>query len=454
MKLILDREGSTPLPRQLETGIVEWIDQHNLASGSRLPSIRQLAGTLGVSRNAVIEAYERLVASGHVRAKPGSGFFVTTPSRDASPFGEITNGLWGLFNQQDEALNLGCGWLPSHWRESSELTYAVRQVTRTDRSALLDYGTPHGSPHLRALLQERLRALAIHVNAQQIVTTASGSHALDLLLRLLVKPGDTVFVESPGYYNLFGLLHLHGVRVVGVPRLADGPDIEHLQTLLETHRPTLFYINSVFHNPTGSTLSPSVAHQLLRLAERHDFKLIEDDIYADFQSTPSTRLASLDGLNRVIYLGSFSKSLSASLRVGFIAAPPALVQPLVSIKMLTSIVGAPFAEAVVALMLENGSYRRLTERLATRLERYMGEAIQLLLHQARWEIFTAPTGGMFVWAKPAGKHRTRLDELARDHDILLSPGQLFYPDQETTPWRRLNVAYMKDARALRFFQAF
>ncbi|WNL38177.1 PLP-dependent aminotransferase family protein [Halomonas sp. PAMB 3232] len=312
---------------------------------------------------------------------------------------------------------------------------------------------PHGSPTLRALLQERLRGLSIHADAQQIVTTASASHALDLVLRCLVKPGNTVFVESPGYYNLFGLLHLHGVRVIGVPRLADGPDLDALQALLKTHRPTLFYINSVFQNPTGSTLSATVAHRLLQLAQQHDFMLIEDDIYADLQSVPSTRLAALDGLERVLYIGSFSKTLSASLRVGFIAAPSARVQPLVTTKMLTSIVGAPFAEAVIATLIENGSYRRLTERLATRLTRHMGSAL-VALDDGGWSVFTPPTGGMFVWARPPIKSSEVLEERARDCGVALSPGLLFLPESDGTPWRRLNVAYMQHESVLTFIRTF
>lgn len=460
MKLDIDRHATTPIAQQLEAGIRAWITAHGAGGGRRLPSIRRLATTHHVSRNAVIEAYERLVAAGLVRSRPGSGFYVAdnaaglaTQSVTTNGLEEVTNGLWGLFSANEHTLKLGCGWLPSDWREGDDLTHAIRQVARNSRSGIFEYSTPQGPLELRSLIQERLRPLAITADAQQIVMTGGGSHSLDLLVRMLLEPGDVVFVESPGYYNLFGLLHLQRIRVIGVPRLADGPDIERLEALLTQHRPKLFYINSVFQNPTGSTLTPAVAHRVLQLAEQYNFKIIEDDIYADFQHTPTTRLAALDGLSRVFYLGSFSKSLSSSLRVGFIAAPSCWVQRLVDIKMLTSISASRFAEHVVTTLLQNGSYRKLTERVRTKLSNQMAMALTLL-KDADWEIYTEPAGGMFVWARPPlDVSPDRLSELAHRWDVSLSPGQLFFADHQPTPWLRLNVAYMQDPRAKSFIEA-
>ncbi|WP_035577138.1 aminotransferase-like domain-containing protein [Halomonas sp. TG39a] len=460
MQLEVNRHSATPIAHQLEAGIRIWIAAHGAGGGRRLPSIRRLAATHHISRNTVIEAYERLVAAGLVRSQPGSGFYVAdsaaalvSPSTTTNGLEEVTNGLWGLFSANEHTLKLGCGWLPSDWREGDDLTHAIRLVARKSRSGIFEYSTPQGPQDLRGLIQERLRPLAITADAQQIVMTGGGSHSLDLLVRMLLEPGDVVLVESPGYYNLFGLLHLQRVRVIGVPRLADGPDIERLEALLAEYRPKLFYINSVFHNPTGSTLTPAVAHRVLQLAEQHDFKMIEDDIYADFQHTPTTRLAALDGLNRVFYLGSFSKSLSSSLRVGFIAAPPGQVQRLVDIKMLTSISASRFAEHVVTTMLQNGSYRKLTERLRTKLAKQMAMALTMLKN-AGWVVYSQPAGGMFVWAKPPATITPEtLNELANRWEVTLSPGHLFFADHQPTPWLRLNVAYMQDPRAKAFIEA-
>ncbi|WP_085918208.1 aminotransferase-like domain-containing protein [Halomonas sp. CSM-2] len=458
MKFSIDRCASTPVAKQLEEGIRQWIQQHDATGGRRLPSIRHLTATHGISRNAVIDAYEQLVALGLVRSQPGSGFYVADNAQklvqpaSSTPLDEVTNGLWGVFNADEKTLNLGCGWLPNDWREGEDLTYAIRQVTRKSRSGIFEYSTPQGPQVLRQLIKERLRNLTIDASEQQVVTTGGGSHSLDLLVRLLLSPGDVVFVESPGYYNFFGLLHLQRVQVIGVPRLADGPDIERLADLLNQYRPKLFYTNSVFHNPTGSTLAPAIAHRVLQLAAQYNFQIIEDDIYADFQQAPTPRLATLDALDRVFYLGSFSKSLSSSLRVGFIAAPATWVQRLVDIKMLTSISAPHFAEQVIITMLQNGSYRKLTERLRSRLSNQMSIALTQL-KQAQWEIFTEPTGGMFIWAKPPATRLETIEATAKKCGVTLSPGHLFLPDHQATPWLRLNVAYMQDPRAKAFIEA-
>ncbi|RXE46531.1 aminotransferase-like domain-containing protein [Chromohalobacter israelensis] len=458
MKLELAPNSCTPLASQVAEGICDWIVKHGAGGGSRLPSIRRLSSDLGISRNTAIEAYDRLVAQGLVCSRPGSGFYVTdnaTSTLDEQPvettsLEEFTSDMWALFQSDKEELKLGCGWLPNHWREEGGLTYAIRQVTRQNRSGLFEYSSPMGTPELRVLLRERLRLLGIDVAADQILLTAGASHALDLIVRHMLEPGDTVFVESPGYYNLLGLLRLHRVKIVGVSRLAGGPDPQHMEALLKDHRPKLFFTNSVFQNPTGTTLVPTVAHRILQLAEVHDFRIVEDDIYTDFQHDPSIRLAALDGLRRVIYLGSFSKSLTSSLRVGFLAAEPEMMKPLVDIKMLTSIAASSFAEQVVQLMLQNGSYRKLVERLRTRLSGQMAAALNQVKNSG-WEVFVEPAGGMFLWVRhPEVESSSQLVTYAKRAGVSLTPGHLFLPQGDDSPWLRINVAYLQDHRAARF----
>ncbi len=459
MQLRIDRASAVPLVNQVVEAIRERIESQGIRPEERMPSIRQLAQDAGISRNTVIEAYDQLVAQGLLRSRLGSGFYVT--ERAPRQFGgqgssnpelafDVTSQMWNLFNSDNTNLKLGCGWLPEAWREIDDLSYAIRHVTRMNRAGLLDYSTPLGSMNLRQLVQKRLRLLDMQVDGSQILLTTGASHALDLLVRYLTKPGDTVFVESPGYYNLFGLLKLQGVNMVGVPRTHQGPDMDELERLLQIHRPRLFFVNSVLQNPTGTTLAPGVAHRLLQLAERFDFTVVEDDIYADFQADPTIRLAALDGLKRVIYLSSYSKSLSCSLRVGFIVGDSALIRALVDVKMLTSIASSRFAEHVVATMLENGSYRKLIERLRQKMTRQMVSALSLM-QGAGWEIFSEPAGGMFVWARrPEVASAQEVIARAAARGVSLTPGAIFRQDAADTPWLRINVTYAADPRAAAF----
>jgi DNA-binding transcriptional MocR family regulator len=147
---------------------------------------------------------------------------------------------------------------------------------------------------------------------EQILLTESGTHAVDLLCRFLLKPGDCVLVDDPSYFNYHALLKAHQVQAIGVPYTHSGPDLEAFAQALQAHSPRLYITNSGLHNPTGAVLSASTAHRLLGLAERSELIIVEDDIFADFELQPAPRLAALDGLSRVIHVGSFSKTLSAA----------------------------------------------------------------------------------------------------------------------------------------------
>lgn len=453
MQLGLDRESDTPLVEQIVRALARWLMEGKVRAGVRMPSIRQLATDNKVSPSSVVEAYARLVAQGAVVPRQGSGFFASeSPASVVSEQpGNLEDPRWAQFDASPALLRLGCGWVPTDWRDADCLGHAIRRVTREDPTALFSYNSPMGLPALRTQLQRRLSQVHIHAQTQQILTTQGASHALDLIVRTLLRPGDTVIMEDPGYYNLFNLLALQKVQVLAVPRAKEGPDPDRLEALLRDHRPKLMFVNSMYQNPTGTSLSPRVAHRLLRLAEQHDFLLVEDDIYADFQNGPSTRLAALDGLNRVIYLASFSKTLSCSLRVGYVAGPPTVMPRLAEVAQATGLGTQRFAESVVATLLASGAWRKSLERLRQRLATSMAHTLKYLAEH-RWEVFAEPQGGMFVWARYPGATPVEYAAKSAALGILLTPGEAFRPFGQPTDWLRLNVAYCVDPRARAFFK--
>lgn len=457
MHLSLDRHSSRPLVQQLSEQLQAWIEHQRLRPGSRLPSIRQLAREQGVSQSCVIEAYDRLVAAGWLQARHGAGFFVAeqrlqAPLVDQPIHDEAFDSRWQQFTDDPgELLKLCCGWVPSSWRATEAIAQALRQVSRGAVEDLIDYCPPLGLASLRTQLHKGLGQIGIDAAPEQILTTQGASHALDLLVRTLLKPGDKVLVESPGYYNLYSLLRQHHVDMLEVPRTPQGPDLQVLEALLKQHRPRCLYINSLYQNPTGSSLSPKVAYRLLELAREHDLLIIEDDIYADFQDGAVTRLATLDAEQRVIYLASFSKTLSSSLRVGYLVARAELVARLAELKMVSGLGTSRFTEQVVAQMLGNGSYRKSTARLRLRLAQHMAKALGQL-EAYGWEVFTEPYGGMFVWARCPGRSFAELSREAQACSVLLAPGSAFAPQGAACDWLRINVAYAQDQRAQAFFQ--
>lgn len=461
MNLTLDPQNGIPKTDQLVAGITQLIRSRQLVAGVKLPSIRALATQQQISRFPVIEAYDRLSSLGLIVPKHGSGFYVASHvgSDDAmhgasNPHlaSEESNQIFQQFSLTGETLKLSGGFVPESWRDIDGITQAVRHVMRTDPASIVDYAMPLGDALLRHQIQMRLHALSLDVDTANLLVTSGASQALDLIVRYMLKAGDTVLVEDPAYFNLFGLLKLHGVSIVGVPRLAGGPDIAFTEHLLKTVKPKLFFINTVFHNPTGSTVAPQIAFRLLQLAQQHDFTIVEDDIFADFQGTPTQRLAALDQLDHVIYVGGLSKTLSSSLRIGYIAAKSHHIKSMAEIKVLTSLGGSRFAESVVASLLERGTYRKYTERLRRRIGQALSTAVDHLQTHG-WEVFDEPTGGNFIWTRVPGiDDSSVLVEQARPFGITLAPGSYFRPHSDMSPWVRVNTVSADDPRAVRFFE--
>ena len=273
-----------------------------------------------------------------------------------------------------------------------------------------------------------------------------------MAIRYLLKPGDAALVDDPGYYNLFGNLRLQGVEMLAVPRNPDGPDLAILEKLAAAHRPKVYFTQSVMQNPTGTDMSPHVAFKVLQAAERHNFTVVEDDIFCDLQVRTTPRLATLDQLNRVIYARSFSKTLSGSLRVGFLACSQDIANELADIKMLTSITTSQFTERLIYLMLVDGHYRKYLSRLHERL----GEArlnVVRAFERIGLELYVEPADGMFVWARfPHIDDSLALAEAAQRHGIMLAPGAVFRPHLERSAWMRFNVTVCEDKRVQDWLQ--
>ncbi|MGH7006750.1 MAG: PLP-dependent aminotransferase family protein, partial [Alphaproteobacteria bacterium] len=266
----------------------------------------------------------------------------------------------------------------------------------------------------------------------------------DLLCRFLIEPGDAVIVDDPCYFNFHALLKAHRAKVIGVPYTPSGPDIALFSHALAEHRPRLYITNSALHNPTGAVLTTHVAHRLLKLAEQHDLTIIEDDIFADFEHEPAPRLAAFDGLERVVHIGSFSKSLSASIRCGFIAARPDWIAPLVDLRIATSFGGGRLAADLVLLMLKDGTYRKYMDGLRARLARSMSGALAALgpLGITPW---IEPRGGMFLWCRlPDGVDAARIARQGLGKRIVFAPGNVFSQSQTAQSFMRFNVAQCGD----------
>ena len=346
-------------------------------------------------------------------------------------------------------LKPGCGWLPADWMPGEALRRGFRALARSSDAVLADYGGTLGSPALRRLLLGRFAEEGLSAGPGQLLLTGSGTQALDLICRFLLRPGDTVLVDDPCYFNFQALLRAHQLRVLGVAYTPTGPDVAAFEALAARERPRLYITNSGLHNPTGASLTPQTAYRVLSAAAACGMTIVEDEIFADFEPEPSARLAVLDGLDRVIRIGSFSKTLSASVRCGYVAARPDWIEGLVDLQVATSFGGpGPVAGELIAGILAGGSYRKHMEELRRRLAQARRD-IAARLEPLGIRPWLMPRGGFYLWCQlPEGIDSAELARYALDRDVVLAPGNVFSISQGAGGFMRFNVAQSRDQRLI------
>jgi DNA-binding transcriptional MocR family regulator len=426
--------------------------------GDRLPSVRALARAHHVSPFTAARVYDLLVAEGLIEARRGSGYYV---ARDAEAFGAsglpgpepVVDSVWALRRDYDShslQVDAGCGWLPPEWLFGEGVRTALTQAARRPAVYAGRYGSAYGLRALRHHLARQLTLRGVDCAEDQIILTQGASQALELVIRTLSRPGDPVLVEDPGYPYVLAMLRACGARPVGVPRKDHGPDVSALDSLARQTRARLFITNTTQQNPTGTTTSPQVAHAVLRVAEMHDLMVCEDDIFAELLPERGTPLASLDRLERVIYIGSFSKTIAPSLRVGYLATRGDRAERLAMQKNMTSLSSSELMEHIVLSILTSGRHRTHLERL----RRHLTDARARVIRRFRDIGIEVPPhgGGMFLWTRLPAADPALIRRRAQTQGILLAPGEIFRPDGQPTDHWRFNVAYADDERLYAFLR--
>lgn len=458
----LSRSAAQTLTEQLAERFAARIRDHLLAPGARLPSVRQCAAQHDLNPSTVVAAYDLLLAHGLVEARPQRGFFV----RDRAPSREVTESpapprmaaplsaatlIRGMFHPTGGKPQPGMGVFPPEWLESSFMPAAVRKVSGNAAlaDASLRYGEPRGDAHLRRVLAARLQGLGLPADPAQIITTVGATHALDIVSRTLLKPGDAVMVEEPGWAVEFARLDALGMRILPVPRGPAGPDLAVMARYCEAHAPKLFVSVSVLHNPTGYCLSPASAHRVLQLAQRQGFHIVEDDTYSHIAPEHATRMSVLDGLQRTVYVSGFAKILAPNWRVGYLVAPPALTERLLDTKLLATLTTPSLLERAMALCIESGQLRRHADRIRTRLDAARSRSVKLA--QASGCRFVAEPSGLFGWVD-TGVDTEALAQRMLDEDYLIAPGALFHAARTPGTLMRINFATTQDAAFWKVFR--
>jgi DNA-binding transcriptional MocR family regulator len=482
---VLMKAAAVTLAEQLCNRFAERIQTRLLAPGARLPSVRQCAQQQGVSPSTVVAAYDQLLAQGLVESRPHRGFYVrdkiylNNNSAVGHELNEIiaidsdlkssknssinsskesrhvpvnaTALIRGMFQGNNNKPQPGMGVFPADWLQTAFMGAAVRRVTRGAAldSYSLHYGEPAGDGGLRNSLSKKLAAINVQAAPGQIITTVGATHALDIVSRTLLRAGDCVMVEEPGWAIEFARLAALGLRILPVPRGPEGPDLAVMAKYCELHQPKLFVSVSVLHNPTGFCLSPGAAHRVLQVANQHNFHIVEDDTYSHLAPEHATRLCGLDGLQRTIYVSGFAKILAPGWRVGYLAAPQNLVERLTDTKLLATLTTPALLEKALAWCIDQGQLHRHAARIRARLDEARTRSVKLAMKSGC--TFAAPPAGLFGWVD-TGVDTDALSQRALDEGYLLAPGALFHAERQPSTLMRINFATTQEAGFWRVFE--
>ena len=463
LELDRDRRTAPTLVEQLVQGFARAIDGHSLRAGALLPSVRQLAQTHQLSTFTVTEAYSRLVSMGLVIARRGSGYRVAPRETSRASAGQWQNwqppsltATWLLsdvFADQSVPIKAGGGWLPNEWINEAGLQHTLRALSRVPAARLGDYGHPYGFAPLRERIVEQLDRRGLPVDVSNVLLTQGATQALDLIVRTLLRAGDAVIVEDPGYCNLLQILKLAGLIVHGVPRTPTGVDTDVLETLVAAHQPKAIFVNTTLQNPTGASFNMAAAFRLLQIAERHRMWVIEDDVSRELAPPGAPMFAALEGLQRVLYVGGFSKTVTPALRCGYVVAERDVLRELARTKMAVGLTSSEAIERMVDKVLVEGRYARHVEAVNERLKA-AHLTVEARLDALGLEVFHRPRAGLFLWVRlPVEPERAAdVATAALADGIWLAPGSYFRPDDAQSAWFRFNAPYSTDDALWRFIE--
>lgn len=416
MLLQLDEADRRPKGRQIVDAIQRLIQEGHLKQGEGLPSTRRLGEHLGLHRSTIATAYQELWALGWLELRPGALPRVRTrgalvppsPTPDPPMAWEerlvIPSGGFepprSLAQPEGTITFTGLSMDP-RLMPLEAFTRSLQATLRRWGTQVMGYGDPAGLLALRESLARRMGQHGIQVGAEEVLITHGAQQALDLILRGLTRPGDTVLVEAPTYDKLLRLLDLHHLRALAIPEGPSGPDWEALEQLIAKEKPALLYTMPSFQNPTGRCLSQAQREGLLALCGRLELPILEDGFEEEMKyfGRPMLPIKSMDTRGLVLYVGTFSKILSPGLRLGWLAGSPSCLKALTAIRRTTDLGPPPLLQASLEDFLQKGHFDQHLARLHRTFRRRMETALAALRRElepglATWE---PPTGGYLIW---------------------------------------------------------
>jgi GntR family transcriptional regulator/MocR family aminotransferase len=459
VNIVLDRATAVPLARQIETQVERLIRERLLAPGVKLPATRELARAIGVNRGTVALAYDELVSAGLARARVGQGTFVAGPATNGqkAPTAPVVpvrapmnwSGLLSrsarLIDGDDErrhaqtvsrgkngVISFAGGMPDSTLFPTDAFRRVLNRVVRDEGKALLQYYPAGGYPPLRSYLATYLLRFGVEARPEEILIVNGSQQGFDLIARTFIDPGDVVAMEQPTYPRAMQAFRSFGAQLLAVPWDGEGPRLDVFERLLERHAPKMFYCQPACHNPTGLTMTADRARQFVTMAARHQVPIVEDgfdaSLYYARRTPPSLKALDRDGL--VLYIGTFSNILFPGLRLGWLVAPPPVIERLERAKQLADLHTSALLQAAVHRFCDG----KLLDRHAARAAREYARRHALLLSALRRRMpagvtWTESEGGFsLLLTLPSDVDAGVLLSRALQRGVAFAPGEAFFVD--------------------------
>ena len=463
MNIHVNHSSRTAIYMQIATQMKQQILSGEIAAGSSLPSERAMAQRLGVHRNTVIKAYAELKAEELIESRQGVGYVVALPeTSDVAPktrkvhwasqikdeYLDMEVTFDDLFQRFDDEniISLGSGLAtPEIYSKEKVAADIARFITEEGKNQYF-YSPYQGDKHLRQKLVSFLSTKGVKATLGEIQVLAETNQALDFVAELLIKPGDTILMEEPVSPDAYRTVELAGGKIVTVPVDQEGIQCSRLEELVLLHRPRFIYVNSSFHDPTGTILSMERRRKILDISNRHGVIVVEEDAASElvYDGPKLLPLKAYDTLNNVVYIYSFSLTFMPGMSLAFVAGDRQLIRSLsylVSVRMMAN---DWLAQKLAAKYLEDGSYYHALDLFRDSYALKLGMVCRKLDEMAELGVaYYRPRGGVYVWVKlPKGMDSKELVEAAYRNGVAILPGYVFYPNHNGGRNHiRLNFSY-------------
>ncbi len=441
MQITIDRSNGAPIYRQIVERFQEAIAGGRLPPGAQLPTVRQLADSLGVTRLTVQNAYAELQSGGWVEATVGRGTFVSgqvqvrphwsSAEQEMTP-GVVIGDILQMGQAQGMRSMASASPDPALFPAGEFWSCLNDQQQQT--MMLTGYAPAQGDTGLRIELASFLAERGLAASAEQIIVTSGVTQGLTLAAQALAQPGDAVLVEQPTYVGFLHVLRAQGLKPIPVPLDGDGPLPDAVERLAALHRARFLYTIPSFQNPTGYCIAPERRARLLDLAAGLGFYLVEDDIYSlmAYDGAPPLPLKADDRDERVLYINSFSKSLMPGLRLGMMVAPPALHDRLISLRIAADLGSPLLLQRTLAAFLRRGEHRRHVRKVVPVYRERRNAALHALeANMPPGVAWTRPGGGFCCWLTlPRRPGIGDIHRLALQQGWAFAPGSVFLAEND------------------------